>query len=120
VVKEVDALMDELSFNQVLSSIWKLVGAVNKYIDETSPWTLSKNGERERLRTVLYNVLESLRILTILVSPFMPGTSDKMKKGLGGDENVDSWTLEGLKSWGRLRTGGKIQPISPLFPRIQW
>jgi hypothetical protein len=48
----------------------------------------------------------------------MPGTSERMKEGLGGDENVHSWCLEEAKNWGRLKTGGQIKMISPLFPRI--
>jgi len=120
VVKEVEHGMEEFAFHQVLSSIWKLVGGTNKYIDETAPWMLAKDeSQRERLNTVLYNILESLRFLCILISPFMPEASEKMKKGLGGDENVSSWSLEEVESWGRLKTGGRIQMIPPLFPRIE-
>jgi methionyl-tRNA synthetase len=120
VVKEVDHSMGEFAFHQVLSSIWKLVGATNKYIDETSPWTLAKDeSARDRLDAVLYNILESLRIVCTLISPFMPGAFEKMKEGLGGDENVNSWNLEEVKSWGRLKTGGRIKTTSPLFPRIE-
>jgi methionyl-tRNA synthetase len=120
VVKEVEHGMEEFAFHQVLSSIWKLVGGTNKYIDETAPWMLARDeSKRERLDTVLYNILESLRFLCILISPFMPGASEKMKKGLGGDENVSSWSLEEVESWGRLKTGGRIQMIPPLFPRIE-
>jgi methionyl-tRNA synthetase len=120
VVKEVDHFIEELAFNQVLSSVWKLVGATNKYIDETSPWILSRDeSQKGRLNTVLYNILESLRILCILISPFMPMAAENMKEGLGGDENVNSWSLEEVKRWGRLRTGGQIKTIAPLFPRIE-
>jgi hypothetical protein len=49
----------------------------------------------------------------------MPGAFEKMKEGLGGDENVNSWNLEEVKSWGRLKTGGRIKTTSPLFPRIE-
>lgn len=119
VVKEVDHSMDELAFHQVLSSIWKLVGATNKYIDETSPWILARNeSQKGRLNTVLYNILESLRVLCILISPFMPMTAEKMKEGLGGDGNVNSWSLEEVESWGRLKADGCIRTIPPLFPRI--
>jgi methionyl-tRNA synthetase len=120
VVEEVDTFIGELAFNQVLSSIWKLVGTTNRYIDNTSPWAVSKDeSQKARLNTVLYNILESLRMLCILISPFMPLTAEKMREGLGGDENVNSWSLKEVKSWGRLKVNGRIKMIAPLFPRIE-
>lgn len=119
-VKDVNYFMAEFAFHQALSSIWRLIGAANRYLDETSPWMLSKDeNQQERLNTVLYNILETLRIVTILLSPFMPGASERMKEGLGGNENVSSWSLKEARSWGKLKSGGYIKNIPPLFPRVE-
>ena len=117
-VRAVDAQMQDLAFNKALQSVWELVGAANKYIDDTAPWTLARQeGDRERLATVMYNLLEAVRLIALLAAPFMPGTGAKILDILGQDgENT---TLEGRDAWGGLQAGSVIRKAEPLFPRIE-
>ncbi len=117
-VKAVDALMDELAFNKALQAIWDLVSAANKYIDETAPWALAKDpADRERLGTVMYNLLEGLRIIALLIGPFMPATAASIAVILGNDPQ--DLTIEGRDEWGGLHPGSQIEKAAPLFPRIE-
>lgn len=110
--------VEGLEVNVALAEIWKLVGRLNKYIDETEPWTLARNPDnRERLGTVMYTVLESLRIVTLLVTPFLPGTGKKMWAQLGITDPLVEQGVAAL-AWGGLVAGTKTQPGDPVFPRI--
>lgn len=82
-VSAVEAEMEKLSFSTALEEIWKLIRRTNKYIDETTPWILGKEGNTERLNTVLYNLIESIRIIAQLIEPFMPHTSMKINEQIG-------------------------------------
>lgn len=83
VPEEMAAYMEKLEFHNALAAIWKIVGKANKYIDEAAPWALNKNGEKEKLATVLYNMAEALRFSSILLTPFMPNTPVKVWAQLG-------------------------------------
>ncbi|MDT8441129.1 MAG: methionine--tRNA ligase [Desulfuromonadales bacterium] len=114
----VDAQMNELAFNKALQSLWELVSAANKYIDETAPWVLAKDeGNRARLGSVLYNLLEAVRLISLLVDPFMPETAAKIDDILGLDARQVH--LAGQDSWGGLKPGSQIAKAAPLFPRIE-
>ncbi len=118
VVAAVDGFMEELAFNKALQSIWELVGAANKYIDETAPWALAKNVEDQpRLGSVMYNLLEAVRLIGLLVGPFMPVTAAAIAVTLGCDGK--DLTLVGRDGWGGLRAGTPIAKATPLFPRIE-
>ncbi|MGA2468625.1 MAG: methionine--tRNA ligase [Thermodesulfobacteriota bacterium] len=81
--------MDDLAFNRALVSIWEIINATNKYVDETAPWSLAKEEkDRPRLATVLYEALEALRIIAFLLAAFMPSTSEKMWSQLGGSKKI--------------------------------
>ncbi len=81
---KVEAHMDKFNFNHALEEIWTLIRRTNKYIDETTPWILGKNEEdKDRLNAVLHNLAESLRIVSVLIYPFMHTTSTKIRKQLG-------------------------------------
>ena len=111
--------MEDLAFNKALASIWEIVGASNKYIDETAPWALAKEEkDRPRLATVLYNGLESLRIIALLLAAFMPGTSEKMWSQLGMEANLWEQDLEEAGKWGGLKPGKRLLKPILLFPRI--
>jgi len=113
---KVDAQMNELHIPDALAEIWKLVGACNKYIDVTAPWTLAKSeAGQERLKTVLYNLAESLRIIGVLLAPFLTSTPQKLfaQLGLGEAETV----YESL-SWGGSVPGAAVHKGEALFPRI--
>ncbi len=110
--------MDKLDFSNALEEIWKLIRRTNKYIDETTPWILAKDeGNKDRLDTVLYNLADSIRIISILIQPFMDKTARKIWVQLGIDENEGTgW--EDAKEFGKLTSGVKVHKANPLFPRI--
>jgi methionyl-tRNA synthetase len=117
-VESADVHMNDLAFNKALQSIWELVGAANKYIDDTAPWTLAKDPtQKERLGTVMYNLLEAVRLIALLAAPFMPETAGRMLATLGNDPRDVS--LEGKDGWGLLTPGTAIEKAAPLFPRIE-
>jgi methionyl-tRNA synthetase len=117
-IRTVDAQMEELAFNKALQTIWDLVSAANKYIDESAPWTLAKKEEdRPRLETVMYNLLEGIRLIALLVAPFIPETGGRILVILGQKETDIS--LEGHDAWGGLQPGTTVQKAEPLFPRIE-
>jgi methionyl-tRNA synthetase len=111
--------MDDLAFNKALASIWEIVNACNKYVDETGPWSLAKEEkDRPRLATVLYHALESLRLIALLLAAFMPSTAEKMWSQLGMEENFWEQYLKENGKWGGLKPGRRVAKPSPLFPRI--
>ncbi len=122
--EEYTRAMAEYRLNAALEAAWKLVGRMNKYIDEKAPWTLAKaanagdEASREALATVLYSCLEATRIVTILVSSFMPVAADAIRAQLGLAQPVAEARWEDL-DWGGLPAGTKVGPPQPLFPRIQ-
>ncbi|NLC70361.1 MAG: methionine--tRNA ligase [Desulfuromonadaceae bacterium] len=117
-VPRIDQHLNDLSFNKALQTLWELVSKANKYIDETQPWTLAKQEEqRERLATVLYNLMESIRLIALLAAPFLPDTGRRMLTIIG--QNPEDVTLQGKDGWGGLRPGITIEKAAPLFPRIE-
>lgn len=100
-----------------LEYIWQFVSRCNKYVDETAPWNLAKDPvQLERLHTVLYTCVESIRILGILCAPFMPGVPEKIKPLLGGYDYFNDWDQAG--SWDIIQPGLVIHKGQPIFPRI--
>lgn len=111
--------MDGLALNDALQEIWQLIGRANKYIDETAPWSLGKDeAQRPRLASVLYNLAETLRLVAIMVSPFIPATADKIWQQLGQEQPL---TARGLAdaAWGGTVPGTRIARGAPIFPRIE-
>ncbi len=116
--EKVTVHLDALKFNEALSEIWQYVGALNKYIDITAPWKLSKDeANRDRLASVMYNLAEGLRIVGVLITPFLPETSLKIKEQLGiTDDALYSW--DSVLNYGALKAGTEVRKGDPLFPRI--
>ncbi|MFQ5657226.1 MAG: methionine--tRNA ligase [Candidatus Methylomirabilales bacterium] len=108
---------DDLAFNRALESLWDLVNATNKYIDSTKPWELSKK-DPQALERVLYHAWEALRILGLLLFPFLPDTGQAITDQLGIDDNLEKARIE-QASWGDRPTSGTIRKGPPLFPRIE-
>jgi len=120
VIDEVRKLYDELAFNKILQKIWELVDTTNQYIDKTGPWNLAKTDEgKERLKTVMYNAAESLRILGILLFPFMPKSCESLMLQLGVEKTIGEQGMKSLDNWGNLLSGIKTQKAKQLFPRIE-
>ena len=110
--------MDHMELNQAIKDVWALIGRANKYIDETAPWILAKDpAQAERLQAVMYNLAEALRIVAILIAPFVPVTAPKIYEQLGLGK-PESFLLADAE-WGKLATGTKVQKGDPLFPRIE-
>lgn len=108
--------MEKFNFSNALEEVWKLIRRTNKYVDETTPWILGKEGNTKRLNTVLYNLCESLRIVSILIKPFMKNTSTEMVRQLGLSEESASW--EKATKWGVTVVGQKVVKGEALFPRL--
>ena len=111
IVKGVDESMEKLQFHSALNDIFFLVNESNKYINENKPWEIE---DKEKLGGILYNLLESLRFISILIYPFMPETAGKIKKQLGIEKK---FSFDNLK-WGALKLGTKIKRGKVLFEKI--
>lgn len=107
--------LDEYHAGEALEEIICLARRCNKYIDETLPWELAKDeNNKKRLATVLYNLLESIRYIGVLLQPFMPDTANKIFNGL----NTKETSVDSLNNFGGLASGDKVNSIDPLFMRI--
>lgn len=116
---KVDIAMGKVNFCAALEEVWKLINRANKYIDETAPWSLAKSEDtKERLNTVLYTLMEVIRFVTILVTPFMPKTPAKVWEQLGITEVKEATVWESLSTWGNTPVAVKIARGEALFPRI--
>jgi len=104
-------------FSNALAEIWKLIARTNKYIDETMPWALDRDEtKRARLAAVIYNLCESLRIISILITPFIPDTAPKIQEQIGA--KADELTYDAAAKWGILPADAVIKKGDTLFPRI--
>ncbi len=112
-----DSYIDETQINNALAEIFKVISRANKYIDETTPWILGKDeSKKARLASVLYNLLETIRICTTLLSCFMPTTMPKVWEQIGADEALI--TYENAGKIGVLPLDVTVKKGAPLFPRI--
>ena len=120
VIAEVRILYNELAYNKILQKIWELVDTTNQYIVKTGPWNLAKTDEgKEQLKTVMYNCAESLRVLGILLNPFMPQSTESMMKQLGVETPIEEQGMSSINDWGGLKPGSQMQKAKQLFPRIE-
>jgi methionyl-tRNA synthetase len=116
---DLDPLLNELAFHRTLARLWEYVRLVNRYVDEQAPWALARDAaQRRRLDTVLYNQVESLRIIGLLLFPVMPHTAASMWRQLGIQEEITTQRLDTGLVWGGTRPGTQSQPGEQLFPRI--
>ena len=120
VIAEVRILYNEMAYNKILQKIWELVDTTNQYIVKTGPWNLAKTDEgKEQLKTVMYNCAESLRVLGILLNPFMPQSTESMMKQLGVETPIQEQGMSSINDWGGLKPGSQMQKAKQLFPRIE-
>lgn len=116
-VAKVDGFMDKTQINNALAEIFKVVSRANKYIDETAPWVLGKDeSKKARLATVLYNLLETIRIVSTLLSNFMPTTMPKVWEQIGAAES--DITYENAGKFGVLPADVTVHRGEIIFPRI--
>ena len=110
--------MDAYAPHKALEEVFKVIQRANKYIDENAPWALAKDMEANgsRLAHVLYNLLEATRICAILLTPFMPGSMDKLFAQIGAEEAVRTWDSAAV--WGSLTDDAAVTKGENLFPRV--
>lgn len=119
-VRQFEASMEKMELSATIKNVWAFISRTNKYIDETSPWVLAKDADRAgELDTVLYNLVESLRIISVLISPFMPVTAEKVWQQLGMVQPFAAVALDDIKGWGKTPADMKIGTPEQLFPRIE-
>lgn len=112
---DAESELDKLNFSVALTNIWKFVSRTNKYIDETAPWALAKDeAKKARLAEVMYNLCESIRIISVLIAPFMPETSSKIREQLGVAADFE-WSESGV--FGKESTYTVVKG-DIIFPRI--
>lgn len=114
---EMNELMERFAFDDALKCLWAFISRANKYIDETEPWRLGREGEVERLDAVLRTLWESLRLAAVLVAPFMPDTASKIWSQLGLDGDPLDKGRANWK-WGVVEGPIKVSRSGILFPRI--
>ncbi|WP_336771751.1 methionine--tRNA ligase [Paenibacillus sp. MMO-58] len=117
-VRQVEASMETMEFSVALSAIWQFVSRTNKYIDETSPWALAKDeAKKDELASVMYHLAESLRIISILLQPYLTHAPRELWRQLGLEEGeLTAW--ESTKRFGQLPGGTRVTKGAPVFPRL--
>ena len=109
--------MEHFQFQNALEQVFKTIQRANKYIDENAPWTLAKDpANRARLATVMYNLLETVRICAVLLTPFIPDSAEKIFDQIGACPCCRTW--EKANVWGSLRPDVTVHKGEALFPRI--
>ncbi len=116
IYEQVDQAMSQLLISDAIGQIYRLIRAANKYIEDRAPWNLAKDPARqEELDNVLYNLAETLRVVSVLLSPFLIETPEKIRRQLGMDQPVQSYR-EAI--YGAFQGGERIRRGEPLFPRL--
>lgn len=111
--------MEDLSFQKALLTVWELVSELNRYVDHQAPWSLYKAQRHGELREVLYNCLEALRFLCLMIYPFMPSSAEKLWNMLGFKNQLKEMKLDREGTWGKTPENQQIGEIYPLFPRVE-
>ena len=111
-VDQLDKHIDAYAFDAALETVWEFVRRINRYVQQTQVWTLTKPETQPRMGTILYNSLEALRLISVLISPFIPQTAEKIQKQIGLTE------FDSVPEWGRLPVGITVSRGEPIFPRV--
>ena len=113
--EQVEKSMEEIRVADAIDNVFNIFRRCNKYIDETTPWILAKEENKDRLKKVMYNLLESIRIGAVLLSPFLPETSEKIFSQV----NTNLTSYESIQEFGQLKVGETLNNPEPLFKRIE-
>lgn len=116
--RSVDDCLEKLAFGQAIDKIWEVIDTANKLIEDESPWNLWKEKSIQKLSGLLYALAESLRILAVFISPFMPSTAEGMWQQLGITTSISAARTENDAQWGQLKSGSRISKGPALFPRL--
>ena len=109
--------MENFAFNEALEAVWTFIQRLNKYVDETAPWKVAKEGNTTLLDEIFYTIGEAIRFVSVLVTPFMPNLAPKFLAQIGCPQSMN-FTIKDLE-WGQLPEGTKCGEPKPLFPRIE-
>jgi len=117
-IDQYETMMEDLAFHKALISVWELIGRVNKYIDTMAPWVLAKT-DRPRLESVLHHIIESLKIISVLIWPVMPASAERMQQYLGLEKTGANLILDDVRQWGRQKSVRAVVKGEALFPRVE-
>lgn len=116
---DVDMYINKMAYNKALLSIWESISALNRYIDDAKPWVLAKDEKkRARLGSVLYTVLDGLRVITNLIYPFIPATAMEIRRQIGADDNINVDSPLSLKNIHLLKSSVQLPDSHNIFPRL--
>lgn len=118
-VPKILSAYEQLFYKEALESIWGLVSAVNKYIDEASPWAVAKEGDASRLDMIMYTLADCIRTIAAMITPVMPAAAQKTWNQLGIGADVLEQAIPQEWELCRLSVGLKVSKGEPLFPRIE-
>ena len=116
-IGKIELLMDDLKINEAISQIWQVISKANKYIDLSMPWIFAKENNKERLNQVLYNLVETIRIIAIGLRFFMVEVPDKIFDQIGVSDELKKW--DSARNFGLLENGTKVFKSGNLFPRLE-
>ena len=116
-INQFNSLMSQRSLDMALETVWEFVRRINRYIQQTQVWSLASPETKGRMGTILYNCIEALRTVAVLISPFMPDTANRIREQIGLDESAKKQGLDTVAEWGGLPSGQPIGRTRPLFPR---
>jgi len=117
-VEGVGTAIDEFKLSAALTELWGFIRRCNRYVEETAPWKVRKEGPAERLNTILYVLAEAVRIIGGLVLPFMPRTAERIWEQLGLQAEFPRLRKEALERWGGLPPGTQVGKAEPIFPKM--
>ena len=119
VVADVDNYMNIAQFSKALESIWKFISRLNKYIDETAPWTLAKDeNNKDRLAVVMNHLIDGLYKIAVMVYPCMPESGQKIWDQLGVQKDIKEAKIDEVLGWNLFTPGHVLGEAQPIFPRI--
>lgn len=119
-IAEYKNYMDNMKLSDSIKLVWSFISRTNKYIDETTPWILGKDEARKaELNRVLYDLVESLRAISVMIEPFIPTTARRIWAQLNLSQNFDEIRISDIEGWGKTPVGIQINKPEQLFPRIE-
>ena len=119
-IAEYKNYMDNMKLSDSIKLVWSFISRTNKYIDETTPWVLGKDEARvAELNRVLYDLVESLRAISVMIEPFIPTTARRIWAQLNLPQNFDEIRISDIEGWGKTPVGIQINKPEQLFPRIE-
>ena len=119
-IAEYKNYMDNMKLSDSIKLVWSFISRTNKYIDETTPWVLGKDEARKaELNCVLYDLVESLRAISVMIEPFIPTTARRIWAQLNLPQNFDEIRISDIEGWGKTPVGIQINKPEQLFPRIE-